>query len=262
MHVLIISDLEGISCVENIDDVMDESSEGYAHAQRRLMADVNATIDGAFAGGATKVTVIDGHRTGNNFIKEELDKRAVQVSAREYCTKSLDDIDVYITMGCHAMAGTTNAFLDHTQSSVSWFDYKVGSKSYGEMGQQAIQAGYFDIPLVMVSGDEAACREAKELIPNIATAVVKSATERNKAVCIDGDEALKRIFEAAKDGVSRYKEIKPYKIEWPTTVELTLTRNDYADEIMRERRYNTVRDGRTVRKTLEKLINYDDLRLF
>ena len=56
MRIYIITDLEGISGVDSI-DMMDENSEGYKLACERLMSDTNAAIEGAFAGGADKVYV-------------------------------------------------------------------------------------------------------------------------------------------------------------------------------------------------------------
>ena len=256
MKVIIITDLEGISLVDNIDMIFVD--EEYQKARKLLMADVNATISGAFAGGADEVYVIDGHGGGNNFIHELLDKRAVEIKGADFMCSEPDGYDAVISIGCHAMAGTTEAFLDHTQSSASWFDYKINGKSYGEIGQQAIIFGAYSIPLVMVSGDLAACNEAKSLIPNIATAIVKSAKIRNKAECLPLEEALKKISDAAADGVRRYKEIKPYKIETPADISLTLYRNDYCDDIVKNNA-NLQRNGRTVSKTVDTIKCHKDI---
>ena len=256
MKVIIISDLEGISCVDDIDMIFVD--EEYQKARKLLMEDVNATISGAFEGGASEVYVLDGHGGGNNFIPELLDKRAKQIKFADFNCFECDEYDAAITMGCHAMAGTTEAFLDHTQSSSTWFDYKVNGKSYGEIGQQAITFGAHSVPLVMVSGDLAACNEAKSLIPNIATAIVKSAKIRNKAECLPLEEALKKISDAAADGVRRYKEIKPYKIETPADISLTLYRNDYCDDIVKNNA-NLQRNGRTVSKTVDTIKCHKDI---
>jgi len=246
-HVLIMTDLEGISMVDNISMMQ---GEGYESACRFLMEDLNAAVDGAFAGGAKKVSVVDGHGTGKNFPEGLLDPRAVQVPTLEFCRGPLHEYDVVLSIGCHAKAGTEKSFLDHTQSSASWFDYCVNGKSLGEIGQQAILSGAYGIPLVMVSGDEAACIEARSLIPNIACAAVKTAEIRNEALCLPEEEAHRRIYEAAKDGVLRSDEIAPYKITLPARLELTLYRSDYCDQIMSHAR-GVSRSGRTLTKTIE-----------
>ena len=58
MKVAIITDLEGISCVDSIDMIF---GDGYQFACEQLMLDVNAAINGAFEGGADEVFVVDGH---------------------------------------------------------------------------------------------------------------------------------------------------------------------------------------------------------
>lgn len=264
MHVLIITDLEGVSGVDTMDMVMDESAQGYADACRYLMEDTNAAIDGAFAGGATAVTVIDGHRTGYNFIKEMLDPRAVQMSAFDMIPAHVSTfkVDAVMCVGAHAMAGTVGAFLDHTQSSMEWFDYRVGGKSYGEVGQQAIWAGAFGAPVVMVSGDTALCAEINALLPEAATAEVKTAKYRNEAICLPFDEARKRIYEAAKDGMERCKQMKPYVIPLPTTVEVTYCRNDFCDNVYKDAADRCERDGRTLKKTMDEIISYRQMMNF
>ena len=255
MHVLIITDLEGISSVDSI-DMIDESTEGYRRACEYLMADTNAAIDGAFLGGATKVTVEDGHGKATNFIHELLDPRATVIPSRELSYNTPRDFDALLCVGAHAMAGTENAFLDHTQSSVQWFEYCIDGVPQGELGQQAYCLGQFGIPMVMVSGDEAACREARWMVPEVATACVKKALGRNKAICIPQEESARLIREAAADGVRRCKSIAPLKLKLPAEIRITYCRNDYCDRAMHE---GLQRNGRTLTKTIDRIENYMDL---
>ena len=192
MKILLMTDLEGISGVNTIEKVSDEGTPGHRFALERLMLDVNAAVDGAFRGGATDVYVKDGHGGGNNFIKEMLDPRAIQIPDSVGWQKLIrnGEIDAYMEVGAHAMAGTINGFLDHTQSSKNWHNYIVNGRKSGEIAQGAIFAGAFDVPFVMVSGDEAACVEAKALLGDIECAVVKYGIGRNNARLVDLDEAL------------------------------------------------------------------------
>jgi D-amino peptidase len=255
MHVLIITDLEGVSLVDSI-DMIDESTEDYRRACEYLMADTNAAISGAFDGGADKVTVVDGHGSGKNFIHELLDPRADLLPAIEFSKNTPKDFDALLCVGAHAMAGTENAFLDHTQTSVQWFEYCIGGVPQGEMGQQAYCLGQFGIPLVMASGDEAACSEARWLVPDISTACVKKANGRNKAICIPQEEAAKLIRSAASDGVKRCKSIAPLRLKLPVEVSITYCRNDYCDRAMHE---GLQRNGRKLTKTVDKIETYRDL---
>lgn len=262
MKILIISDIEGVSGVDDI-SMIDEETEGYQRARAYLMDDVNAAVCGAFHGGADEVIVVDGHGSGRNFIEGRLDKRAAQLDAFEFAAKAVSefDIDAVFSVGAHAMAGTKDAFLDHTQTSARWFEYTVNGKPYGELGQQAIFAGAAGAPLVMMSGDKKACEEARALIPKIACACVKEANERNKAVCYEREAALGEIYKAAKDAVKLVGAIQPYRVECPLRVSVTLYRSDYADEIMRTSP-TLERRGRTLIKTVDRVICYSTLTNF
>lgn len=259
MKVLILTDLEGVSGVDSID--MMTEGEGYEIARKEIMADVNVAVEGALSGGADKVFVIDGHYQGKNFIMELLTDKATYLPCSDFVKTEASGYDALVCLGCHAMAGTEMAFLDHTQNSRTWFEYKVGGIPYGEIGQQAITLGAFDTPLVAVTGDKAACDEAAALIKGVETAAVKTAIVRNRANCLPTDEARKLIFEAVCDGVKRYREIKPYTVNTPTEVSVTLVRNDITDEYMAQNP-NLKRCGRTVSKTVNEIKTYNDLVKF
>ena len=100
MHVIIVTDLEGISGVDSI-EMIPEKNEGYRRACEYLMADTNAAVDGAFLGGATKVTVLDGHGGGRNFIDGMLDPRAEIISAEKFCREPLEGYDAVMCVALH-----------------------------------------------------------------------------------------------------------------------------------------------------------------
>jgi len=262
MKIFIMTDLEGISGIDHI-DMIGKNPEEYEKAREYLMLDVNATVRGLFDGGADEVTVFDGHGSGSNFIKEKLDPRAHQITIEEYFKTPIEkwNFDGFVSIGCHAMAGTVNAFLDHTQSSLAWFDFKINGKSYGEIGQQAVLFGVACIPLLMVSGDSAACREAEELVPGIVAACTKNAVERNRASCLPVEKSTSLIYEAAKNAIIHIGKTKPYKIDLPVTLDVTFTRNDYCDEAIK-RDASLIRDGRRVTRRLDKISSALDIDWF
>jgi D-amino peptidase len=261
MKILIMTDLEGISGVDTMEMVSEVGTPEHRFALERLMLDVNAAVDGAFEGGATKVYVRDGHGGANNFIKEMLDSRAVEAEDSESWQELIrnGEIDAYMEVGAHAMAGTINGFLDHTQSSKSWYNYIVNGRRSGEIAQGAIFVGAFDVPFVMVSGDQAACVEARAFLGDIECAVVKYGIGRNSARLVNLNEALERIKKAAKDSLKLIGKIKPYKPILPLEIKLELCRSDMCDEFMK--RCNDVErlDARAVRKLVHKIESYGDI---
>lgn len=258
MNVFIITDLEGISGIGSISQVADTAADTYRFSLERLMLDTNAAVAGAFDGGASAVYVEDGHGGGANFIEGMLDPRAVQVKNMSPEYLDICKINLCMSVGAHAMSGTLNAFLDHTQSSVAWHDYMINGRRCGELGQSAAFTGAYGIPMVMVSGDEAACVEAKQFFGDIEVAVVKYATGRNSANLIDLTEAERRIYEAAKKSISLAGKIKPFCPLLPAEIKLEFNRSDYCDSAMRGSETERL-DARTVRKVIGEINNFTDL---
>ena len=258
MNVVIMTDLEGISMIDSIDMIFEDDK--YQLARVELMRDVNAAVEGAFDGGASEVYVIDGHGGGVNFIPGALHSKALLLSFAEWCRLTREGkFHAYMSIGAHAMPGTKDGFLDHVQSSKSWFSYKVNGTEGGETAQGAIYMGAFGVPFVMVSGDEAACLEARALLGDIATAVVKHGKGRNNAICLPAEEARKAIYDAANLGMklALNGDIKPYTLTMPLEIELTFYRSDMCDDHPKEGWQRL--DGRTLKKTVHVIYNYKDI---
>ena len=258
MKVFIMTDLEGVSGVDSI-DMMDESGNGYREACCRLMADTNAAVQGAVDAGASEILVYDGHGLGKNFPAGGLDRRARQVW--NFNDPGLwDNCAAYLEIGLHAMAGTANAFLEHTQSSVRWYNYFINDRPYGELAQGAAYCGAYGVPVVMVSGDRAACAEAAELIPGIECAVVKRAIGRNRAESIALEEAERRIRKAARKGICNAAGIAPFRISLPAELRVEYCRVDYYEEMLKDHPERKRVDSRSLMRTITKIETYNDLQ--
>ena len=255
MHIHIITDLEGISGVSSIEH-MEPASAKYEYARLRLMIDVNAAIRGAFSNGATRVTVTDGHATGKNFIDGLLDSRAENVNLIELYKQNLHlSVDAVMFVGSHAMAGTLNAFLDHVQSSVRWYNYYINNMRCGELVQGGAFFGAYGAPVIMVSADEAGCLEAKHFFGNIATAPVKKALCRNEAELYDLDLCEKLIEQKAAESMDLVHKIKPYTVTEPLEIKVEFTRTDYCDDVSKRVGVERI-DARTVIKKVPNITDY------
>jgi len=247
VKVYIHTDLEGVTGIDNI-EMMARDHERHEEAVRNLMADLNAVLDGAFAGGAEHVTVLDSHGGGGNFILDLLDERAENdTKPNKKWWGILDNsYDATFFIGAHAMAGTMNGFLDHTQSSTTWYNYSVNGRRMGELAQWAMVAGAFGVPMAMVSGDEAACVEARQFFHPLETATVKRGIGRIRAELVDPEEARERIREAARRAIAIIPETHPFVPTKPMEIILEFMRADYCDAVA-ARGVERI-DARTVRK--------------
>lgn len=257
MRVFIMTDLEGISCVTS-NLVWDSNTSEYREGCIRLMADTNAAVRAAFDAGADEVYVFDGHGSGKNFIPGALDARARHVT--DYDEKGIfDGCKAFLLIGNHAKAGTERAFLDHTQSSKNWYNYYINGKTYGELAQEAAYCGAYGVPVVMISGDDAACREAKEMIEGIECAEVKTALGRHSAVALPAEEAERRIYDAALAGIRKAAEIKPFKVSLPAEIKVEYTFTHVCDEVMAHNPRVKRIDGRTVVRIVDKIEKFGDV---
>lgn len=250
MKIYIHTDLEGVSGVDNLPMIQIDNPR-FEEAKLRLTEDINAAVAGAYDGGATHVTVLDSHGGGSkgNVIWEKVDKRAEREPrpAERWWGHLDSSYAATFFIGAHAMAGTQNAFLDHTQSSVAWLDYYVNGRKMGEMAQWALVAGHFGVPFVMMAGDQAAASEAYTFFNPVETAVVKRGVGRLGAVLVDLEEAHKRIYDAAKRSLKHVGKAKPFTVPLPMEVILDYTRTEFADETAKYEGIERI-NGRRIRK--------------
>jgi D-amino peptidase len=254
--IYIMTDMEGISGIREPFQCNREHS-AWQSARGFLVGDVNAAIAGAFDGGADEVLVSDGHGGGFNFPLAQMDPRATYErpnGARDYLPGLDQTFSGVFQIGAHAMAGTLGGFLDHTQSSVHWFEYRINGRPCGEIGQVGAGAGTYGVPVLLVTGDTKACEEGREFFGEIQTVVVKEAISRNRARCLHPQRARELIRQAAKCAVGLVGYIEPWRLEPPIEVTLTYTRQDYADQVAGNPGVERL-DARTVRKVVQRGID-------
>ena len=261
MKIYIHTDLEGATGVDSINQIFPFYSPENKEACLNLTHDVNAAVKGAFDAGADEVYVLDCHGPGNNIDKDILDSRAVLDGGHSHWWQSLDEsFAATFFIGAHAMAGTQCAFLEHTQSSAEWFNYYINGRKVGELGQWAMVAGHFNVPLAMMSGDDAAVMEARQFFPDAECVSVKYSVERNTAILYDFDESRKKIYDAAYKATKALKEGKkyaPYKPAMPAEIKLELYRTDYCDAYHKNYPWIDRIDGRTLRYTINTGLQWD-----
>jgi len=87
----------------------------------------------------------------------------------------------------------------------------------GETGINAGLAGYFGVPVVLVCGDDVVCREARELLPHVRTASVKTAIARQSALCLPPDAAKALIRKEAEKALLSLDSARPWLPDSPVT---------------------------------------------
>lgn len=192
---------------------------------------------------------------GSNYYGKYLSKD-IQVVSADKIYEMINEISVVVMVGTVAKAGTQNAFMDGTFNHVGWRDYALNDRFCGEVGLYKTYFSNFNIPIVFVSGDVAACKEAEEEINGVKTLAVKKASCRGKATLIEG--ACEKFYETCLDALkSDVKASEP--IELPISVKIYFSRTEYCADAMRWYRSSAVRlDARTLEKKIEKITSLKD----
>ena len=255
MKIYILADMEGISGIWMQEQCVRDSTF-FSHACQFLMDDINVAVNAAFEAGATEVVVCDTHYAGGQLQLDKMDARATYETPNTgLIMPSLDESFAGVVLiGHHARAGTINAFLDHTVSSASWFDYSINGLSVGEMGLEAAYAGHYNVPVIAVSGDAATAAEARELFGKVECAIVKWAIGRNRAKCLSLPNAHQQIHDAVYVAVKNASECKPFKPTLPAKIQIVLYRSDMADDFATHPGIERI-DARTVSRTITSLLD-------
>jgi D-amino peptidase len=229
MKVFISADMEGISGVVASPHVDPDHAE-YQRFRKLMTGDVNAAIRGALAGGATLVVVNDSHADMRNILIEELHTDAQLISGSPKPLSMMQGIeegfDAAFFVGYHACAGSPYAILDHTWSSIV-YGVRVNEQPVGELGLNAGLAGWFKVPVILVTGDVTLADEAHSLLPEAEVIAVKQGVSRSAAKCLPPAVSQARIEQAAQRALRGRKA--PLAIGPPLTLTVDFTRTAHAD---------------------------------
>ena len=253
MRVFIVSDMEGVAGITKR-----EQCEGgnpmYNEGQRLYTAEINAAVAGAFDGGASEVVVMDCHGAGkgwtfNSLLHEQLDPRCEYVVQNVWTehTETLErGCDAALFVAMHAKAGTGDGVLSHTVSGTSWHSLSFNGVEVGETGINAALCGTWDCPVLLVTGDEAVCREARQLLgEGLVTVPVKKGFGRYSARHIPPARSRELIQDGARRALAAGDAVRPYDPGSPCRIDVRLATPDHAEKY-RHREGVEVTDGRTV----------------
>ncbi|MCY2953918.1 MAG: M55 family metallopeptidase [Planctomycetota bacterium] len=204
-----------------------------------LIADVNSASRAALDAGIGQLIVCDTHHGGGNIIIDrmladpgiEYLERSVglQDGKRRWMPGLDETVDGLMLMAHHAKAGTKGAFLPHAWS-LDWADFRINGQSVGEIGIEACYAGHWNIPLILVQGDEACCREAEGQFPGVITAAVKRAESADRASGLDAEAARRLTARKVAEAIKKLRTARPrpFKPTLPMTVAIRMKTREAA----------------------------------
>jgi D-amino peptidase len=224
LKVYISADMEGVAGVVTGDQLGPTGFE-YERFRAFMTAEVLAAIQGARDAGATTIVVSDSHGNGENLLIEQFPEDVTIVRSWPRPLAMMQGIDssfaAAVFIGYHASTNSLTGVRAHTMSSATLTSVELNGVAMPESGFNAAIAGHFGVPVVAISGDDAAVAEAQRLIGGIEGAVVKRAVSFHAAATMTPQAAQKLIREKVKAGVARRAELRPYVLQKPIRLDIS-----------------------------------------
>jgi D-amino peptidase len=218
VKVFVISDMEGIAGI--VRPHQTNAGEALYEEGRKLYTqEINAAVRGAKAGGATEIVVMDCHGAGkgytfNSLLPEELEpdcEYVVQDEWTEYTAFLEQGVDAALFVGMHARAGADDGVLNHTVSGPDFQNLWFNDTLVGETGINAALCGTWGCPVLLVTGDDVACREGVELLGDgLTTVEVKKGLGVKSARLLQPGRARELVEAGSRQALSDLSAVLPY----------------------------------------------------
>jgi len=239
VRVHVISDMEGVSGIVK----RQQTSGGeplYEEGRKLYTGEINAAVRGAKAAGATEIVVMDCHGAGegwtfNSLVPEDLDSACeyvVQEEWTEYTEFLEQGCDAALFVGMHARAGIRDGVMSHTISGRDFQNLSFNGTLVGETGINAALCGMWGCPVLLVTGDEAACREGRELLgEGLTTVAVKRGLGAESARMTPPRRARELIEDGALRALADLSAVPPYDPGSPCEIRVEFKHTQAPDEL-------------------------------
>ena len=220
MNIYIMVDIEGISGIYTREQTKKDGLY-FEEGRDLITAEVNACAAACKEAGAERVYVRDAHNNGSfirwDQLSEDVDYVVKGGAGYRVRFAGLDDCDGVILLGYHAMTGTQEAIISHTMDLDH--RYFLNGVEIGEIAfDAALTTEQYAKPIIMVSGDDKACAEAKHFLPWVTTCEVKRGLDWDKGLLLSPAKAYALMRERTIEAIGRLAEARLYPIDHPVTV--------------------------------------------
>ncbi len=264
IKILISVDMEGVAGAVTEQQLGPGGFE-YARFREFMTNEALAAIEGAKLGGATEIVVVDAHGNGQNLLIEKFppDVSLIRSWPRQYHMVGGIDatFDGVMLVGYHSSTTNLEGVRAHTFSSAKLTRVSVNQQPISEGMFAAMVTGYFNVPVILISGDNIATKETKDFVGDMEMAIVKEAYGFHSAKSLTPEAATKVIKEASQRAVKRLKDFKPYKVSSPVTLDVSF-KNYRPVEVLSYLSIVKRIDSHTIRFTGDDITKVSDFFVF
>lgn len=224
LKVYISADMEGVAGAVSPSQLGPTGFE-YARFREFMTAEVLAAIQGARDAGATEILISDSHGNGENLLIDRLPADVTVVRSWPRPLMMMEGIDstfhAAILIGYHSATTNPRGVRAHTMSSANLAGIALNGTAMPESGISAAIAGRFGVPVVMISGDDVAVAEARDLLGDVEGAVVKRAISFHSTATQTPEAAQALIRRTVKSALDRRGAFRPYAVRTPIALDIT-----------------------------------------
>jgi D-amino peptidase len=224
LKVHISVDMEGIAGVVTGEQLGPTGFE-YGRFREFMTNEALSAVEAAKAAGATEIVLADSHGNGQNLLIEKFpqDVRVIRSWPRRLgMVAGIDqDVDAAVFIGYHAGTNNPTGVRAHTFSSANLTRVALNGVNVTEGSWNAAIAGHYNVPVVMMSGDDAAIAEVRKAVGNIEAAETKRSLGFHSANTLTPVASVQAIRDRVRTALGRLQEFKPYKVPGPVTVDVS-----------------------------------------
>jgi len=218
--IFLITDAEGVAGVCR----QEQTDPTNGEMRALLVGEVNAAVRGFLAAGADEVYVWDAHDGSRSLSAGTIHPEAKLIMGSPGPTYLMNrDFSALAFIGQHARANSSAAVMAHSYSSLGIQRILMNGKEVGEIETAAAVAGWFDVPVILLTGDQGAAKDLLAIVPEAETAVVKESLGYYSCISLSAEAARSLIEAKAKAAFSKIGKIQPYKLRGPVTIEIERT---------------------------------------
>jgi D-amino peptidase len=201
--IFLVTDAEGVGGICR----QEQTEPKDAELRQLLTGEINAAVEGFLAGGADEVLVWDGHDGSQTLSALTIHPKAKLVMGALGASMMMDRrFSAVAFVGQHSRANMRGGVMAHSYSSLGIQNMLLNGKPVGEIDVIAAMAGHFGTPVIMLSGDQAAANEIREIVPNVEVAVVKEGIGRYTCISLSAAAARDAVREAAHKSVGKDRD--------------------------------------------------------
>lgn len=264
IKILISVDMEGVAGAVT-EQQLGPSGFEYERFREFMTNETLAAIEGAKLAGATEIVVADAHGNGQNILIDKLPADVMLIRSwprKNHMVSGIDNtFDGVMLIGYHSSTTNMEGVRAHTFSSAKLTKVSINEKPVSEGIWAAMVTGHYNVPVILISGDNIATKETRDFVGDMEMAVVKEAYGFHSAKSLTPAASCQVIKDASAKAVKRIKDFKPYKVSTPVTLDVSF-KNYRPVELLSYLSIVKRTDSHTIRFIGDDMIKVSDFFIF